>query len=90
MEQSIEGKINQRRRQFLVHSFLYYRMDKTIISDEKFDKWARELYSLQLQYPEIAEQCIEKDYFRNFDPASGFDIPYLPWVENAARRLLQQ
>lgn len=37
MEQTILEKINQREYQILVHSFLYYKLDKNIIDDSKFD-----------------------------------------------------
>lgn len=51
----IEGKINQRRKQFLVHSFLFYELGETIVSDGDFDRWARELIDLQRDNPEISE-----------------------------------
>lgn len=51
---SIEGKINQRRKQFLVHSFLFYELGETIVSDGDFDRWARELIDLQRDNPKIA------------------------------------
>ena len=52
----IEEKIEQRRRQILVHSYIYYALDDNIISDSQWSKWAVELAELQEKYPEIAEQ----------------------------------
>lgn len=41
--------INRRRRQILVHSFLYYRMNTSIIPDSTYDEWARDLAELQIK-----------------------------------------
>jgi NAD-dependent DNA ligase len=32
-----------RRRQIIMHSVLYYRLDDTLISDSQFDLWSIEL-----------------------------------------------
>lgn len=85
----IESLINQRRRQVLIHSFLYYRLDNSYIEDHLFDKWAKELADLQDKYPEIAEKCFFAEGFRGFDGSSGFDLPLDdPWVERKALWLL--
>ena len=39
--------INQRERQIMVHSYLYYERDTSIITDSTFDKWMRELVDLK-------------------------------------------
>lgn len=39
MNQEMLELINQRRRQVLVHSCLYYRMGEQVVSDFQFDKW---------------------------------------------------
>lgn len=86
----IKSLINRRRRQILVHSFLYYRMNTTLISDEQYDAWARELMALQRDYPDIAADCIHAEDFAAFDETtSGYDLPLYGWVENTARRLLK-
>jgi hypothetical protein len=71
----ISELINRRRRQILVHSVIYYRMNDSIISDEMFDKIAKDLVELQAKYPEIAETTDYAEYFRDFDGSSGFDLP---------------
>ena len=38
--------INRRRRQLLVHSIIYYRFDKNIVSDSVWTEWAIELADL--------------------------------------------
>lgn len=85
----IIAKINQRRRQVLVHSVIYYMMDDSIITDAKWAQWATELEELQKQYPDIAEQCVYADAFRGFDHSTGFNLPlHDEWANNKARQLL--
>lgn len=72
----------------LVHSFIYYRLGTSIVSDQQFDKWARELVELQRAYPEEAAKCIYAKEFATFDGTTGFDLPYEPWIEHTARTLL--
>lgn len=55
-KQTPPEKINQRERQLLVTSYLYYKLDKNIISDDKFDEWAFELVDLMKQYPDEFKQ----------------------------------
>ena len=82
--QTITEKIQQRRYQMLVHSYLYYELGENIISDYDFDYWAKELVDLQEQYPEESKQARYYEEFKNFDGSSGFDLPYL--YENIQKR----
>lgn len=82
--------INRRRRQILVHSIIYYRMNENIISDAKWSEWAFELAELQRKYPEIAKNCFRAEEFKNFDGSSGFNLPLDDaWAVNKARQLLR-
>lgn len=86
----IQALINQRRRQVLVHSIIYYIMDDGIVTDAKWTQWATELEELQKQYPDIAEQCVYADAFRGFDHSSGFDLPlHDEWATRKAMQLLK-
>lgn len=81
--------INKRRRQILVHSIIYYQYNDNLISDAKWSEWAKELYDLQIQYPDIADICVMAKEFKNFDPSTGFDLPLDdPWGNKIARRLM--
>lgn len=79
--------IQRRRRQVVLHSFLYYRMDEPIISDAVFDKWSVELVRLQASYPLISKKvAYHLDYFKDWDGSTGCDIPFTRADElNAAR-----
>lgn len=89
MKQTIAEKIKQRRLQILVHSCIYYDMDKSIISDGTWSRWAKELVKLQNDNPEIAK-TVEWDYcFRDFDGSTGMNLPTNDrWVRQKALKLL--
>lgn len=74
--QTIEEKIQQRRLQMLVHSYIYYELDDNIIPDSKWSQWAMELVDLQKKYPKESKKVQYYDVFKDFDGSSGFDLPY--------------
>ena len=43
--------IKQRRTQMLIHSYLYYHEDTTLVSDDTWQRWANELRDLQEANP---------------------------------------
>lgn len=88
-ESEIASKIQQRRLQILIHSYLYYELNRNIVSDKQFDKWCYELVELQKENPEISKQVIYYDAFKNFDGTTGFDLPYKDeWVVKKAYYVL--
>ncbi len=70
-ELDIAEKIQQRRYQMLVHSYIYYEMDKNVVSDSKWSQWAVELADLQKKYPDIANQVPYAKDFEGWDGSSG-------------------
>ena len=84
----IAEKIQQRRLQILVHSCIYYELNGSSVSDRQWDTWARELVTLQTQYPDIAKKVIWYDEFADFDATTGFNLPIKDeWVMKKARQL---
>ena len=86
----MKALLQQRVRQFLVHSFLYYQLHDSVISDSKYDHLCQELQNLLQQYPDdvpfrnIVEQTLGGE-------ASGFSIKkYPPAIISAAFHLLYQ
>ncbi len=72
----------------LVHSCLYYEMDQNLISDKKWDEWARELVKLQADNPDISEKVDWYDAFKDWDASTGAFLPLKdPWVIKTAKRL---
>lgn len=89
-EEPIASKIQQRRLQLLVHSYIYYRLDINIIEDRQWDIWAAELVELQKQYPEIAEKVIYNEPFIDWDASTGFHLPFDEWVMKKAKQLTER
>lgn len=91
IEQSPQERIEQRRRQLLIHGCIYYRLNTNIIDDHVYDRWSNELVELQAKYPKASEQASYHEYFEDFDGSSGFDLPtHLPEIVGRARWLLEQ
>ena len=87
--QKIAELIRRRRLQMLVHSHLYYHLDKSLITDWQWGTWASELAKLQQDYPEIARSVIWHDAFEDFDGSTGAFLPIKhPWVVRKAQYLL--
>lgn len=77
-EKEIIELITRRRRQVLVHSIIYYRMDDNIISDAQYDNWARELRVLHNQYPELSKKADLYNEFKEWhenEGSSGYMLP---------------
>ncbi len=88
-ELKIAEKIQQRRYQILIHSCLYYHLNKNIISDKQWDAWARELKGLQEQYPDISAKVTLYEEFKDWDASTGAFLPIeKSWVVMMARKLL--
>ena len=86
----ISELINRRRRQILVHSIIYYKMNENLISDSQWSEWAVELEELQRLYPDIAKECIYAEEFEDFDHSTGMNLPlYDSWGINKAYQLLK-
>ena len=85
----IREKIKQRRLQLLVHSCIYYKLDRTIVSDETWNRWSEELKQLQLKYPDYSKEVEWYDVFKDWDGSTGAFLPIDDeWVLNKAHKLL--
>jgi NAD-dependent DNA ligase len=89
-EQTILERINQRRRQLLVHSYLYYRLNTSTIADHQYDVFTLDLIKLQTDHPEIAEQGIYAEEFRGFSTGDSFALPLgEPQIQEMAMRYMR-
>ena len=86
--QSIKEKIKQRRRQMLVHSYLYYELDENIVADSKWSKWAFELAELQKHYPKESNEVEYAELFKDWNGSSGADLKYDEGIIKCANRIL--
>ena len=67
-------KINRRRRQILVHSYIYYKEDNNLIDDFTFDRWCKELFELQTNHKREAEKAEFQEAFKEWNGFSGYDL----------------
>lgn len=86
MNDKIRKHIERRRVQILVHSYIYYTLDRNIVSDEQWSKWGIELEELQARYPEESARAKYYEEFRDFDHSTGADLDYnkpeiITWAE---------
>ena len=88
MKQTIAEKIKQRRRQMLVHSYIYYELNDNIISDSKWAQWAKELEQLQKDYPEESKQVEYYEDFKDWDGSSGAFLKFGENIKYLGRLLL--
>ena len=84
--------IQQKIRQYLVHSFLYYQLDESIISDRNYDQICTDVAKLisdnsdknSLPFHDLVKSSLTEN-------ASGFSIgKYPPEIVSAALHLLYQ
>lgn len=90
MNQTVSEKIRQRRRQMLVHSYIYYELNDNIVSDDQWAKWAKELEQLQKDYPEESKAVEEYAQFKDWDGSSGAFLNFGENIKTVAKILLEQ
>lgn len=64
--------IRRRMLQVWVHSYIYYELDKNIIDDRTWDKWANELAELIQKYPEKFRTIRHHELFEDWDGSTGY------------------
>lgn len=83
---------NRRERQILVHSYIYYRLNRNIISDDTWSLWASELEWIFKFKEECALESEFYDIFKTFDHSTGSGLDYegagLEWIHSKAMQLL--
>lgn len=72
----VAEKIQRRRRQLLVHSYIYYVLDDNIVSDATWSKWAKELAELQSKYPNMSKKIPYAEQFVDWDGSTGAFLEY--------------
>ena len=88
MSELIQKKI----RQYLVHSFLYYQLDESIIADRHYDQICKEVLKLIKNHPSPSllpyQELVKKSLFED---ASGFSVKQYPAeIISSAFHLLYQ
>lgn len=78
--------INMTERALLLHSYLYYELDKNIISDHKFDQLMYRMVELK-EWEEFKDSEFYAE-FKDFKGATGMNLDYdKPFCRKWARIL---
>lgn len=86
----IEDRIGYLRKKLLVHSIIYYRLNESIISDQKWAEWAVELEKLCAEHPKEAQRAFLAEEFQDFDHSTGYNLPLeTPWAVPVALGLVE-
>ena len=74
-----------------MHAYLYYKLNKNLISDDKYVQWSFELADLIKQYPQLFKQSAYPEAFNDFVPDSGYYLTpeKYPRIVNRAKWLLR-
>ncbi|QVW28579.1 putative DNA ligase [Erwinia phage pEa_SNUABM_8] len=83
----IQEFIHRRRRQMIIHSVIYYRMDDSIISDYTWQDWANELRDVQNRWPELKAMGYHDDLFEEWDGSTGMHLDLVQYYSQAQRIL---
>lgn len=94
MTQDLKAReeIWRRQQQFLIHSFLYYKLDESIVSDHHYDWLCKRLVELTESFSEEARELPYYDICRGVGAnGSGYYIKEYPGsIRTTALRLLWQ
>ena len=85
--ETIRQKIKRLRSNMLVHSYMYYELDKTIISDDAWQKKAQELVELQEEHG--YKIGFYDNEFKTWDGSTGMHLPKDDWIFQKAVLLLK-
>jgi len=78
-------RIRRLRQNVMIHSYLYYVLNDTIVTDHQWQAWATELVDLQARWP--GSHGLLDDEFAGWDGISGFDFKYPKWMVDHAHYL---
>jgi hypothetical protein len=87
MTQTVEARIRQRRQQIAVHSYLYYVLNESIVSDHQWQAWADELVTLQSGFE--GRVLFYDRYFFEWDGMTGYHLPKDDWIAAKATQVLR-
>lgn len=67
-------KIELLQKWILVHSYLYYQLDKSIVTDYMYDMNCKQLAELMEANKKVAKKARYRKCFDGFDGSTGFHL----------------
>lgn len=87
LQQTTLEVVKRLRRNMLVHSYLYYELDRPIISDHDWQVKADTLATVQKKYG--VKFGFYDDQFVDWDGSTGMHLQFDDWTKKTAKRLLR-
>ena len=69
-----QEKIELLQRWILVHSYLYYCMDLSIVTDHTYDMNSKQLFELRVEHPDSWANARYTYAMEEFDGSTGFGL----------------
>lgn len=69
-------KIELLQKWILVHSYLYYQLDYSVVEDYIYDNNCKQLMALKRKYPKSWKKAKYSYAFKEFDGSTGMDLFY--------------
>lgn len=80
-------RIRHLRELLTIHSYIYYHLGTSVVTDDKWQEWAEELKVLQAQLTgSIGTYDTE---FQDWDGSTGMHLSKDPWVVEKAQLLIR-
>lgn len=86
-EGTLEHRIRTLRLKLLVHSYIYYSLMTSVISDDDWQKLANELAELQRENPEVTIGEYDKE-FADWTGDTGYHLPKPLYIQGIGDRLV--
>lgn len=72
---SIQDRIDFLQRYILVHSYIYYELNDSVISDREYDKKSKELTKYKNEYPDLWKKSMYyKQFGDDYNGSTGFTL----------------
>lgn len=69
-----QEQIELLQRWVLVHSYLYYQMDISLVTDYRYDSNSRQLFELRCKYPQDWDHSRYQYAMHDFEGSTGFGM----------------
>lgn len=72
---NVQEQIDILQRKIIVHSYIYYYLDNSVISDREYDALSKELTNYKNLYPDLWRQSMYyKQFGDSYNGSTGFDL----------------